>query len=247
MGARRGTAIWSPRSRQAGFGRIWRSTCSWEIWMPSTGAGRIRDRVFCSTSGRILIPRLALSSCIVRLNRSLPHWYAVVPYQQTSWNGAARSWVATNRELLRFHHRNRERSRLVNGDRLLQSPEQFIAQVGEDFQVPLAPPETGLVLASAASSALAALLVKGLPWEDPEAAALYAELEATADLGANQQDLARPTVAQAVEEFHGLLTELQQASATASSSANELGRLQETILALSKDKEESCGSRTEGR
>ena len=101
---------------------------------------------------------------------------------------AARSWIATNRELLRFHHRNRERSLLINGDRLLQSPEQFIAQVGEDFQVPLAPPEDGLVLESAAPSALAALLVKGLPWEDPEAASLYAELEATADLGADQQD-----------------------------------------------------------
>jgi hypothetical protein len=95
---------------------------------------------------------------------------------------AVDSWIATNAELLRFYHRNPERSILVNTAAALHAPARVVEKAREAFGL------GGLELPptheanQASVSAVAASLAKALIEERADAVALYRELESSADL-----------------------------------------------------------------
>jgi hypothetical protein len=122
-----------------------------------------------------------------------------------------RLWLAIHRDLVRFHHRNRGRSILVNGDRVFQSPERFVAKVSDVFQLPLHWPSPSDVVLPGVPSALARLLVKSLPWVEGDVGTVWGELEAVAEFNSDEPMAERPVVEQAVAEFHGLLAALNRA------------------------------------
>ncbi|WP_295583200.1 hypothetical protein [uncultured Lamprocystis sp.] len=122
-----------------------------------------------------------------------------------------RLWLSIHRELVRFHHRNRGRSILVNGDRVFQAPELFVAKASDCLQLPLHWPAAADIPAPGAPSALARLLVKSLPWVEGDVSTLWGELEAVAEFGSDEQESEHPSVEHAVTEFQGLVAALNRA------------------------------------
>jgi hypothetical protein len=122
-----------------------------------------------------------------------------------------RLWFAIHRELVRFHHRNRGRSILVNDDRVFQAPEQFVAKARDFFQLPLHWLATADIPAPGVPSALARLLVKSLPRVEGDVSTVWGELEAVAEFGSDEQGSAYSSVEQAVTEFQGLVAALNRA------------------------------------
>jgi hypothetical protein len=122
-----------------------------------------------------------------------------------------RLWLAIHRELVRFHHRNRGRSILVNDDRVFQAPEQFVAKASDFFQLPLHWPAAADIPAPGVPSALARLLVKSLPRVEGDVNTVWGELEAVADFGSDEQGSGYSSVEHAVTEFQGLVAALNRA------------------------------------
>jgi hypothetical protein len=91
-------------------------------------------------------------------------------------------WIASNNELLRFYHRNRDRCQLVNACVIDVSPVRLIESVSDAFGVDLDADKLKSHAPPARPSAVAAALGFALIEDYDELHALYREMESSADI-----------------------------------------------------------------
>lgn len=125
---------------------------------------------------------------------------------------AVASWEAGNAEILRFYNRNTDRCLLVNAAVAIHAPAELADKATAAFGLDIGSLPPGYQVDWTGFSAIASRLANGLMEGYEEAAALYQELESSADLdgtAVSRQEAEKPQVWQ---EFSQLLADLDQAS-----------------------------------
>ena len=122
---------------------------------------------------------------------------------------AMASWVAYHAELLRFFHRHRDRSILVDITAATCMPRGLVTKAVDNFGLGLDPSRIAQDIVAPPTSALDGLLVGGLIPHGTEAGTIYAELEGTADLS-NDRDASPANLVDAWNEYRHILARLDQ-------------------------------------
>jgi len=141
-------------------------------------------------------------------------------------------WVASNNEMLRFYHRNRDRCQLVNACAADASPAKLIETISTAFMVSLS--DSGISAhtprpqSSAVAASLSQLLIEGFD----EVIALYRELESSADVEGGAPGKTADDKQRAWREFIALTAELDAARKFA---ADENQRAQRELATLAAE------------
>ncbi len=141
-------------------------------------------------------------------------------------------WVASNNEMLRFYHRNRDRCQLVNVCAAEASPAKLIATISAAFSVGLSTSGISTPTPHARSSAVAASLSHSLIEGFDDVVALYRELESSADVEGGVAGKTADDKQRAWHEFIALTAELDAARNAA---ADETQRKQHEFVALTAE------------
>ncbi|MBV5342532.1 hypothetical protein JZU68_02595, partial [bacterium] len=121
------------------------------------------------------------------------------------------SWIAYQSEILRFYNRNPASCLLVNISSIHHDPFRFIEQSNETFGLNLSPSSSLELSEHEDFTAIAVTLAKGLVEHHEEAQLLYAELESTADLAADDANSINVHNLEALVEYSELLARVDTA------------------------------------
>jgi hypothetical protein len=122
---------------------------------------------------------------------------------------AVTSWMTYNTELLRFYNRNRELCMLVNARTVMHAPAHFVNKVAATTGARLTPISHEPELNRADISSVPIILMKALIENFDRAAALYQELESSADFHDAAAPIMEARKSQAWREYLSLLGNLR--------------------------------------
>ncbi len=147
---------------------------------------------------------------------------------------AVTSWMTYNTELLRFYNRNRERCMLVNARTLMHAPARFVGKVVATTGARLAPVSHNPDFALADSPSIPVILMRALMEDSDQAAALYQELESSADFHDATTTVLAGRKSQAWGEYLSLLGKLRQTVDERRDLLERAERLQSECVGLSE-------------
>jgi len=148
---------------------------------------------------------------------------------------AVTSWITYNTELLRFYNRNRERCILVNARTVMHAPAQFIDKVVATTGAGLTPISHDPEPDRMEISPVAIILMKSLIENFEEAAALYQELESSADFDDANASVIDARKSHAWREYLALLHKLRHTVQERREQQERAERLQSECASLAEE------------